>query len=189
MKSKYEGELEEFFDMEEEAELLKTSEDIMKEYEEAYKELAKNNMVFRQEDFESYDEEKLGRFGLLRNGDMVEITGWTDGEPQEIYFNYVDEEHSAWALFQDFVLFAHTKYDLMDNPIKFGDKVMLRDISITQFFALENEQQENYHLYLGKIGLVTNVIEDECMFSIAFDREVILMPMRFVDKLYGREIW
>ncbi len=172
------------------------SNELMKEYKDAFEELAKKDIIYRREDFETYSRDKLGRFGRLNDGTIVEITSWTE-EPefpedyaQEIYFKYVDDEDStSWADFQDFALFAHSRYDLEDNPIKFGDKVMLKDINVSMYFELELDQQENYHLYLDRIGLVTKIFDEEHMCAIAYDRDVILIPIFLVNKLYGREIW
>jgi hypothetical protein len=193
MKSKYEKELDEFFEIEKT--LNDISNEVLEEYEDDYKELSKRNNVYLRKDFQTYSRDKLGRFGMLKDGTIVEITYWTE-EPefpedyvQEIYFKCVDNEHStSWADFQDFVLFAHSRYDLEDNAIKFGDKVILKDINVSMYFDLELEQQENYHLYLGKIGLITKILHEKNMCSIAYDRDVILMPIYLVDKLYGREI-
>jgi hypothetical protein len=172
------------------------SNEVMEEYKDAFKELSKRNNVYRIEDFESYNRDKLGRFGMLKDGTIVEITNWTE-EPefpedyaQEIYFKYLDNEDStSWADFHDFILFAHSKYDLEDNPIKFGDKVMLKDINVSMYFELELDQQENYHLYLHRVGLITKVLDQEHMCAIAYDRDVILMPIFLIQKLYGREIF
>jgi hypothetical protein len=172
----------------------KLSEEIMVEYDKAYKQLAKRNNAKLREDFSSYDRDRLGRFGMLYTREIVRITGWTEkselleDEMQEIYFEYLDKDKSAWANFDEFALFAHSQYDLEDNPIKFGDKVLLEDIKVSTYFQLELDQQENYDLYLGKIGLVTQVLHEEHMCLIAYGRDIISMPIFLIHKLYGREI-
>lgn len=184
--SDYVKSLNEFFDLveTEEEKLERISEEVLKEYDLAYKRLA----------YDDYNAEKLGRFGMLKNGDIVEINSYTepyqegDETLQELYFTN-EYNQTGWAFYDDFLLFAHNDSILTDNPIKFGDLIQLKDIPTSRFLTLETSIQETYDLYMEKIGVVTQVVEETNSYAVAFDREVVLLPMNLVDKLYKREIF
>lgn len=219
MKSKYEKDLEEFFGLEETEEnymkyfLEEDDFESWKEFLEEHmgnefkhlsnsraaqklnqsnKKLSKDEQEF--EPWQEYAQETHGHFGFLPGTGIVEITSYTetyeeDGNNlQELYFT--DEQgQMSWAYYHDFTRFAHNEAELLDNPIKFGDMVRLRDIATSRFLDLDTPMQETYDLYLNKVGLVTQIIEQTNHYAVAFDREVVLIPMYLVDKLYKREMF
>ena len=172
----YEEKLNEFFDSEKEEyeSLMELSDEIMDEYKEAYQRLA----------HEPYSFETSGRFGQLHDGEVVEITAYTepDDDEQELYFHY--DGRSGFAFLSDFLKFAHNESILGDEPIDFGDLVQLRDIPVSRFLELDTTTQENYDLYLYKFGLVTQVLEDTHQYAVAYQRDVILIDMGLVSKIY-----
>lgn len=236
MKTKYEKDLEEFFDIEENSKGWQNFHEGHAEEEENYtryfsekddfedwKEFLQEHMgnefqhlqnsgaaqnlnqstekILKEYDgmsltisHEGYEQEIVGRFGFLKGVGVVEITSYTepyeedDKILQELY--YVDEKgQMSWAYYNDFTYFAHNDAELLDNPIKFGDMVRLRDVPTSKFLELDTPMQEAYDLYINKVGLVTQIFEETNHYAIAFDREVVLIPMHLVDKLYKREIF
>lgn len=135
--------------------------------------------------------EKNGRFGRTVAGAVVEIVSYDEpeeGEEQELYY-YNFDGSLAFGYFSDFEAFDIHDSFLLDNPLKFGDMIELRDIPTSVFLNLEENQQETYDLFLGKVGLVTQVIEEMQTVLVAFKRDVIEMPIHLIKKLYVREIW
>lgn len=152
-------------------------------------ELAKDEYLKLKE--KEYTFEKNGRFGKLINGNIVEIISYTEAsytEEQELYFRNEDGSLSFLYL-SDFEEFDIHDSFLLDNPIKFGDMVELKDIPTSIFLNFELHQQETYDLFLGQIGLVTEVIEELQKVFIAFKRDVVEMPIHLIEKLFIREIW
>lgn len=139
-----------------------------------------------------YSFEKNGRFGrLISTGEVVEIVSYTEpdeNERQELFFKNIDES-LLFAYADEFDLFDIHSSFLNDNPLKFGDMVQMKDIPTSEFLNLEEKIQEDYDLYFGKIGLITQVIEEKQEVLIAFKREVISFPIYLIDKIYEREIW
>ena len=176
MSKEYEENLNEFFGLEKEEyeSLMELSDGIMNEYKEAYQRLS----------HEAYSFETSGRFARLKNGDVVEITAYTepDDDEQELYFHY--DGGSGFAFLSDFLKFAHNESILGDEPIEFGDLVQLRDIPVSRFLELDTATQENYDLYLRKFGLVTQVLEDSHQYAVAYQQDVILIDMGLVSKIY-----
>lgn len=140
-----------------------------------------------------YSFEKNGRFGKLKDGRVVEITTYTlpesDEFPEEQELYYYDKGEIVFSLLPEFEKFDIHSSFLNDNPLEFGDAVMLKDIKASIFLELEEDQQETYDLYINKVGLVTEVIEEYQKVFVAFRREVVEMPIHLVEKVYEREIW
>jgi hypothetical protein len=159
----YAKELEEFFELHEEEKenLNRMSEEIFGEYEEVYRAL---------ED-EVYDIKKMGRFGMLKSGEIVEIDSYTipdgRGDEQELYFTTEDGE-TGWAFYSDFLYFAHNESVLERNPIGFGDIVVLKDIPVSRFLELDTTMKENYDLYIGKLGIVTQTLFESFQYAVAY---------------------
>lgn len=217
MKSKYEKELEEFFGLEDteenyiryfhDDEDLETWKEFLEEHmgnefqhlsnsraAQKARQSKSTGRVFHQISHEEYEQETVGHFGFLPGTGIVEITSYTapyeedDKTFQELYF--VDEQgQTGWAYYDDFEYFAHNEAELLDNPIQFGDMVKLRDIPTTRFLQLGTPLQETYDLYIDKTGLVTQIVEETNEYSVAFGREVVLIPMHLVEKLYKREVF
>jgi hypothetical protein len=139
-----------------------------------------------------YSFKSNGRFGRLKEtGEVVEIIYYDEpenGEKQELYFKST-EESLEFAYLDDFESFdIHSSY-LVDNPLKFGDMVQLKDIPTSEFIQFDIDLQENYDLFLGKIGLITEVLEEQQEVFVAFKRDVVLVPIHLIEKIYEREIW
>ena len=152
-------------------------------------ELARDEYLKSKEN--KYSFEKNGRFGRTKNGKIVEILSYTKpeySEEQELFYREADNSLS-FAYVSEFQEFDIHDSFLLDNPLKFGDVVQLRDIPASIFLNLEQHEQESYDLYLDKVGLVTQVIEDIQTVLVAFKRDVIEMPIYLIEKLYKREIW
>lgn len=150
------------------------SEEIMEEYAYAYKALAGR----------VYDPAIYGRYGILKDGAVVEITWYDVEEEQEIYFDYYLGCGGAFARFEDFHAFAFHPSFFGDSPLIAGDNVTLRDIYYSQFQWLSTEEKESYELYFGNHGIVTYVNMFEGFAYVAYKTEIIKMPLFVLDKLY-----
>jgi hypothetical protein len=53
--------------------------------------------------------------------------------------------------------------------MKIGDVVTLKDISVSEYFSMEEIERENYHIYFGEVGVI-NWVDDE-LARIGFVRE------------------
>lgn len=149
-------------------------EEIMEEYAYAYRALAGR----------AYHPSVYGRFGILKDGTIVEITSYDEEEEQEIYFDYYLGHGGAFALFEDFHAFAFHPSFFGDSPLVAGDSILLRDISYSQFQSLSTEEKETYELYFGSGGIVTYVNMFEGFAYVAYKTEVVKMPLAVLDKLY-----
>lgn len=153
-------------------------------------ELARDEYLSEKE--KEYSFEKNGRFAKTLDGKIVEIISYTkaesSNEEQELF--YRDSEDSlVYGYLSDFEDFAIHDSILMDNPIKFGDMVELKDIPTSTFLTLEQTMQETYDLFFNKVGLVTQVLEETQIVLVAFIRDVVEIPIHLLKKLYVREIW
>jgi len=63
--------------------------------------------------------------------------------------------------------------------VKIGDVVTLKDISVSEYFSMEEIERENYHIYFGEVGVI-NWVDSE-LARIGFVRECEDFRVEYIE--------
>lgn len=68
---------------------------------------------------------------------------------------------------------------------RLGQKVMLKDISYSEFNSLLDQDKETYELYFGQDGIVVG--ETEKIVKVVFSNEIETISQRHIEAVSGSE--
>lgn len=63
--------------------------------------------------------------------------------------------------------------------MEIGNIVTLKDIRVSEYFSLEEEVREDYHLFFGEVGVLNWA--DDAIVRIGFVRDSIDFPIYLVE--------